>query len=547
MKTRLLNISISPRTVSTLEAGIIILLAIVPAFFNLPYRDNIYLTWEGAYRMYLGQVPFKDFGLPMGYGFWIIPTLFFKLFGPYLHTLIKAQVIINIISGLAFRSILKSLEVNEGVRLLSVFIYVISFSFLNFWPWYNHTVIVFEFVGLAFLLQAFKVSDKKVVFLLLPLSALFLFLSFFTKQDGGAFAILIGGTLMLFWAVLNRKYIHLLVFAVSMVIVAGGFILPLLPYDFSYWFNYGQPPHNSRVSVQDISNEVFGASQFLKLYVLLIGLIVLVKFQNFKAFFQHQTAVLFLLLTLAIMFQAFILQVTSYVPRDGNIYFHSFACAYILSNIPLKIDFTKVKYLVITSLLIVFWWSGIYWKYANRIMARFIPETTQDQGKQNAVGISSFTINRDSTLIDQSKWVVGKEKEIQKIRLPVEALEAIASLKEMPIFGEGKNPKVLNMSEYTPLASILGYELEVKQPLWYHLNVAMFEKEMQFFEQRITNEYYDLVLFEVIPDLNNFYPFGIREVLQEHYKMINQFQAPRDKTYEVVEVYVRKADEAKNK
>src|SRR5690554_4193101 len=92
-----------------LEISLIIILSFFPLFFDLPYRDNIYLSWEGAYRLYLGQIPYVDFGLPMGFGFWVIPAFFFKLFGPHLFTLIKAQVFINIISIMCFRNILSLL------------------------------------------------------------------------------------------------------------------------------------------------------------------------------------------------------------------------------------------------------------------------------------------------------------------------------------------------------------------------------------------------------------------------------------------------------
>src|SRR6476619_400670 len=99
--------------------------------------------------------------MPMGYMFWVIPAIFFKIFGAEMITLVKAQVLINILSGFAFRSILKSLFVPPGVRLLSVIVYVISFSFFNFWPWYNHTVIVYEMIGLAFLLRYLSRDEKK--------------------------------------------------------------------------------------------------------------------------------------------------------------------------------------------------------------------------------------------------------------------------------------------------------------------------------------------------------------------------------------------------
>src|SRR5260370_34633640 len=126
------------------EFLIIVLLACIPLFIQLPYRVNIFLSWEGAYRMSEGQLPFRDFGIPLGGMFWVIPAFFFKVFGAKLITLIKAQVLINIIAGLSFRSILISLSVDKGTRLASVLLFCISYSFFNFWPWYNHSVIMRE-------------------------------------------------------------------------------------------------------------------------------------------------------------------------------------------------------------------------------------------------------------------------------------------------------------------------------------------------------------------------------------------------------------------
>ena len=120
------------RLYSLLEILAIVGLALVPLFASFPYRVNIFLSWEGAYRISQGQVPYRDFGMPMGYMFWVIPALFFKIFGVQLVTLVKAQVFINILSGLAFRSILKSLSVFPGIRLLSVLLFCISYSFFNF-------------------------------------------------------------------------------------------------------------------------------------------------------------------------------------------------------------------------------------------------------------------------------------------------------------------------------------------------------------------------------------------------------------------------------
>ena len=62
---------------------LIIGFSLMPLFFSLPFRIHLDMSWEGAYRLYLGQVPYKDFGMPIGYGFFIFPLLAFYIFGPY--------------------------------------------------------------------------------------------------------------------------------------------------------------------------------------------------------------------------------------------------------------------------------------------------------------------------------------------------------------------------------------------------------------------------------------------------------------------------------
>src|SRR6187549_2323353 len=109
----------SDRKISIAEIIVIVGFSLFPLFFQYPYRVNIFLSWEGAYRLYLGQVPYKDFGLPMGFAYWVIPAVFFKIFGPYMFSLVKAQVFINLVAGFSFRSLLKQFDLISGQRFLS--------------------------------------------------------------------------------------------------------------------------------------------------------------------------------------------------------------------------------------------------------------------------------------------------------------------------------------------------------------------------------------------------------------------------------------------
>lgn len=531
------------------EWAMIILLAMVPLFTHFPFRVNIFLSWEGAYRLYEGQVPYRDFGIPMGYMYWVVPAVFFKIFGPAMVTLVKAQVFINIISGFAFRSILKSLDVDKGLRFLALFVYCVSYSFFNFWPWYNHTVIVYEFITLANLFR-FLTGERTgwKAWLNLVLAALFTGVTFMTKQDVGGMTLLLGLFFLAYGFWLDRKFKPVLVYLLSTGLFLSLFILPFLPYSFGYWFNHGQPPHTARFSLGDIIGDFFNHSQWIKFYLLLILLFLIGRRTQWLSFFKNRRQGLFLLLVLAILGEAVVIQVTSYTPPDNNIFFHSFAIAYLLYLVSEAFDIrlSKLGYFIPAFLGIALWWSGVFWKYLDRFTAR--SSTAQElqnvpNSGENLVNRKTFMIIRD-TSIPESSWVFSDLDVFKGIYMPAPTVEGIRRLKALPEWKEkGEGIRVLNMTELTPLAEALPFRLErsPNYPLWYHLGVSMFNREAEMFEKRIANKEYDLVLFEYIPGLNNFYPFRVRDSLQLHYRKIDSFYAPRRgmETMGTIEIYRR--------
>lgn len=533
------------QNLSWIEWGMIIGLAMVPLFVSMPYRVNIFLSWEGAYRLYLGQIPYRDFGMPLGYGFWVIPALFFRIFGPYLITLVKAQVFINILSGFAFRSILKSCEVPPAVRVLSVLVYIISFSFFNFWPWYDQSVIVYEILGLAFLFRYLLAKDKSK-WIHMVLACFFLFFSFFTKQDAGGMALLIALALLGYNSLKTKKFRSLLFFLLTFGVIALAFILPLIPYRFGYWFNHGQPPHNARLDPLDLINAFLGGSGWLKFYLLMMILLALYQFRTRPDYFRDRKEVLFTLLTLGILVEAAIFQVTSYTPPDNNIFFQGFCFAYVFSQLEFisRIELSRPRYLILSVFLVMLWWSGTYWKYLDRIVARAFPVS----GKINYHEVSQHTYmlpRKEDTLDtnpDMSDWVYSSLPVFRHIYMPKSTAEGIHRLMKLPLVRErGRELKVLNMSELTPLDYAIGYTPETGDdiPLWYHKGVAEFQPQIAAYEQKIRNHYYDLVLFEDIPRLNNFYPFEILDSLKVHYRQIDSFSGPRRAMFSQVTIFVK--------
>lgn len=527
---------------------IIIVFCCVPLFLSFPYRVNIFLSWEGAYRLYLGQVPYKDFGLPMGFTYWVVPAIFFKIFGPFMLSLVKAQVFLNLIGGLSFRGILKKLKIDDGIRICVIVIFCLSYILINFWPWYNNSVIIYEIVGLNFLFGFFTtITKRKYVYLIL--SCFFLFASFFTKQDGGFLGFAIAAALILYYAIVTKKWKDAILFFLCYGLIGFLIIYPFTKYSFGYWFNHGQPPHTARFSAQDLLNEIFAGSQWIKFYLLLIGFIVVFKVRNNRRFFFYKDEMLFLLLTVGILAEALIFGMTSYTPPDNNIFFHSFALAYILTGLSqiTAINFNKAGNFIGLAVLILFWWSSGYWQYLNRITSRLFPAPTtvaknDSVRTENVINEHTYMINLDSNYYeDESTWkTIDSMKSFEKIYLPPSTIAGIQRLKQMPVLKD-KQANVLNMTELTPLDYEFGYKLETGEnyPLWDHLGVCMFNKQCDDFCNKIVNKQYDIVMFENVPGLNNFYPFRIRDSLQVHYKKIDSFLAPRRPTNGTIEVYVK--------
>jgi hypothetical protein len=522
----MLQRSISEKQLLGLELFIAFIFCFIPLLFNNPYRINIFLSWEGAYRLYLGQMPFRDFSLPMGYGYWVIPAIFFKIFGPYFYSLIKAQVFINVISVIAFRSTLKLLNVQPVVIFLSVVVFCFSYVSFNFWPWYNHAVFVFEITGIYFILRAILKNTDWKTWLNLGLGAFFTFWSFFTKQDIGGFALLIAFGILSYNAWIDRSMKKWLVFAGFYIFFILIFIVPLLKYDFLYWFNHGQPPHRSRLVLMDFLNEILGWAYWEKFFLLIVILFVLDKARAGRSFIENKAEVLFAFIVLSMIVQAFFVPVTSPVPEKNEVFFYAFGFAYLFSNLRLNLDLTRWQYLAVCLAFIVFWWAGIYWRNIQRVIAK------------------APTVVKVNEQAGKHKYRLAREyKSMEKLYLAESTLEGIKKIKNLDIVKNTPKDKlkVLNMSELTSLAYELGFTPLINQPMWFHQTVSIFQEEVDWFCDNVENKEYDLVIFESVSpkEVINFYPEDVRKCLEQHYKFEFSFLAPRHPEESYIYVFTK--------
>jgi hypothetical protein len=520
----MLNQPLNQRTLLIVEIVIAAIFCLTPLLYNNPYRLNIFLSWEGAYRIASGQVPFVDFKLPMGYGYWLLPALFFKIFGPYMYSLIICQAFINLGGVLAFRGILKILNVKPEVILLSVVVFCFSYVSFNFWPWYNHLVIILQLAAMYFGLAAVFSARPRTSVLCIGISVFLLWFSIFTKQDGGILGSMIVGGMIAYDAIIERSARKLLIFIGMFTILGLVLIVPLLNHDFGYWFNYGQAPHDSRIHTMDFLNQIIGWAYWEKFFLLVAALLFINRIYSEPNFFRNKKGFLFALITFAILLEALIIQVTSDEPENGEAFFYAFAFAYCLENIPLSFSLARPKYIFLFLTLITFWWTGLYWRNIKRVISN--KPVIVDKMEQKA----------------KHKYRLAKEfKSLERLYLSESTIEGIHKIKALEEFKTNKNPKVLNMSELTSLAYEIPFKPLTGQPMWFHQGVSIFQKEVDEFCEKIRKKEYDVVIFETIPTIEviNFFPMDVKACLDQEYKHEFTFLAPRTPEHSFIDVYTR--------
>lgn len=490
-----------------------IAISFFPLLFNLPFRDNIYLTWEGAYRLANGQIPFTDFFMPFGYGYFILPALFFKVFGPGMKVLLFTQAVMNTILLLTFYRLLLLFDLKKEIVFLSTIVMGLSYTFLFFWPWYNHAAFFYNLVALTFCMAAI-LKEKRQIFYS-ACAGIFAFLSFFTKQDYGSLAILSIAGLFTIDLFFTGKFKNIASYIVALAGTAVLCIAPVYNSNFTYWFNLGQPPHQSRLQIGNFLNEFFAGSEWEKFAILLLVLLVVSKYQ---AIIKDKKRLYFYLLVLIILGETLVTKVTSRLPKDTTTYFWGFLFAFILSELYPYLNLRKIQNVAIAVFLVSLLFSQKYWSYANRLL--------------------NFKSSGTNLKADAGyKWKASPQSSFKGIYLPeptISGIEKILSL-NLP-----ENATVLNLSELTMLAEQIPYEPIKSLPLWYHLNIGIFQPQVDSIKMEIVKESYDLVLFEDIPNLDNFYPYSLQEQLKQSYQLIERFPAPRKEDNAFIEVYVKK-------
>lgn len=149
-------------------------------------------VFDGSYRILSGQIPYKDFIMPVGpVTFWL-QAIFFKIWGINYFSYIFGAAFINVLatifSVIIIRLLLPSYRFLPyiGGLLTAIWFYPPSGT-----PWFDQTAFFFALTAIMFLLFA-GLRTKSRSFLnglLLLFSGCFAALAFFSKQNAGLYIL----------------------------------------------------------------------------------------------------------------------------------------------------------------------------------------------------------------------------------------------------------------------------------------------------------------------------------------------------------------------
>lgn len=511
--------------------------ALVNLFFFqrhfLLFRDYSIL-WEGAYRISLGQIPFTDFGTPVGPVSFLIPALFFKLFSPSWFVMQLSQMFENALLLLLAYQLLKRLQftqvnINKAIACFA-FLYLVFLSH----PWYNSGAFLCFLASMVLLLGTRYWS--------LFAAGLMGGLCFLAKQDYGVMNFCLGSLVLLLTQADEKSSYKKITFrfsalsdpkritgiASSFALFAIAFALPIIALiylvdsaQFFYWFNYGQPPHEIRkIHIWDFANH---------------GNLLLPALLGF--YFSYRTRRIDLLFAGIFFICAFVVSSTSGLDYTAFFFF---------LFLPLLVQTVMDKQLVarrwVSILLLMI--SLACLAFPAKYLFRLVQTTVL--AKAEPFSFRHVYVTRPVNTFPESmpyfKNVMGSDDSI----IMIEQLQEIFKGKATGAL------KVLNISELTPLYAELESAPPLHYPLWYHNKISLFPGEIRMIDQDIDNNLFDVIVLQNAHGQANFEEFLTRLQGNPHYQSLREkgFVSPTTSTGDTcfegycpnhLYVYVRKS------
>lgn len=454
----------------------------------LLFRDYAIL-WEGAYRISLGQIPFTDFGTPVGPVSFLIPALFFKLFSASWFVMQLSQMFENALLLLLAYQLLKDLQftrdnINKAISCFT-FLYLVFLSH----PWYNSGAFLCFLASMVFLLGRSYYS--------LIAGGIMGGLCFLAKQDYGLMNFLLGSLILVLTEYDQSKSHRKVTFRFNVLkdskrltIITGKIILFALTFSlpvvaliyfvdahqFLYWFNHGQPPHEIRkIHLWDFSNH---------------GDLLIPACIAF--YFAYRTMRIGLFFAGIFFISSFIVSSTSGLDYTA---FFFFLFLPLLVQTVINRQLVQKKSISVLLLLAVLSCLALPAKYLYRLVQ------TTVLSKAEPFSFRYLYVTRPVQAYPASmpffKNVMGSDDSVVMIR---QLQEIAKSNPDAPL-------KVLNISELTPIYAELGSTPPLHYPLWYHTKISLFPREIKLIDRDMNDNQFDIILLQDAHGQANFDEF----------------------------------------
>ena len=197
-------------------------------FINFYYANlgvfpiDTFLHYDSSYRILKGEYPLKDYWIVSGLSIDAMQAFFFKILGiNWVSYIIHSSLFNSIIAILTFYFFL-SLEINE----IKSFIYTVSFSTLSYTisgtPFVDQHATFFLLISTYFLLNALTNSKKNLLWFF---SIFFKLFSFLSKQVPATYAIILQGSIILFYSFFNKNFLILKLVLISFFFYSNNFFI----------------------------------------------------------------------------------------------------------------------------------------------------------------------------------------------------------------------------------------------------------------------------------------------------------------------------------
>jgi hypothetical protein len=489
-----MTITYAPENRKPLVDYVVMAVCLACLFIAFQIRDFVYfrdyaITFEGSYRLFLGQVPYRDFGTPVGPVSFLIPVLFFKLFESNWSVFLLSQQFQNACMLVLMYALLGRIGVRALIKRIALISFSVFYLLLLTHPWYNLTGVLLLLAGALCALGSSRLSVLA--------SGLIAGLAPLAKQDFGLLTLLIAGFFVAVVSLgsdrdkilpsldswrdkerLRALAINLLLFVISTSAVVTIFILLTDAEQFRYWFNYGQEPHK----IRSISKRGLLSGGALGWFIALIAL----ARNNFR-------------LLVASMF---IVAATVSSSTSGLYFTHYYFVAFL----PVIIDEClrmKIRFKALVLLVVLAGSSRMMIAPAKNVYRVF----------------ESVALHRPEHFFFDyrmlSRPMVGFPGELDAFsrhaQAPQQTIDAILELKriatEKRAAADGTGLKVLNITELSPIYAELGAEPPKGYPLWFHTNVSLFPQQIAQLDSLFAGQEFDIILLQ-----------GTHEGLTETYK-----------------------------